>query len=388
MDGEDTTRRRVLTVAGLTGAAVLSGCLRLTDPEGQSGGGDTATPTRTPVPTESEPTQSEPETETETATDGDTTYPPGVSEDGVSSTLVLSHRQAVADTSYTVETQYMFERRTTRIGDAGLLVSGEQTPDVFVADGEMYQRFQLSSGVVYGYRDDILREYRREALTGIEVLRALIEACNFRPVGSQTVDGETTTLIEADSITDQQLIRNSDNINRYFRRSEFPLTLEAGRGAVTQDGVIQELTAFLQGEGDGGEFLVRTGEIGSTNVSRPDWAATAQEQEAQFEARLVDDGSYIRVEQVAGQDIDAEMELDAYDGREYYDGNFSGTTSSGTVFFLYKTDEETEFGSQRLGISKDSRPSSSPAGTWSSETGWNLTVGPLRVVDTRRVTAP
>ena len=388
MDGEHTTRRHALKVAGLAGVAGLSGCLRLTEPEGESGDTDTTTPTRTPAPTASEPTQSESEPDTETPADGDTTYPPGVSEDGVSSTLVLTHRQAVADTSHTVETQYMFERRTTMISDAGLLVSGERTPEVFVADGEMYQRFRLDSGVVYGYRDDILREYRREALTGTDVLRALIEGCNFRPVGTQTVNGETMTLIEADSITDQQIIRESDNITRYFRRSEFPLSLEAGTGAVTRNGVIRELSAFLQGEGDGGEFLVRTSDLGSTDVSQPEWTTTARDQEAEFEARLVDDRRYIRVEQVAGQTIDAEMEIDAYDGREYYDGNFSGTTSSGTVFFLYKTDQETEFGSQSLGIAKDSRPSASPAGAWSSDTGWNLSVGPLRVVDTRPVTAP
>lgn len=388
MEEEHITRRHVLKAAGLAGVAGLSGCLRLTEPEGGAGGTDTTTPTRTPTPTASDPTQSESKTDTETPAGGDTTYPPGVSEDGVSSTLVLTHRQAVADTSHTVETQYMLERRTTMIGDAGLLVSGERAPEVFVADGEMYQRFQLGSGVVYGYRDDILREYRQEALTGIDILRALIEGCNFQPVGTQTMNGETTTLIEADTITDQQIIRESDNITRYFRRSEFPLSLEAGTGAVTRNGVIRELSAFLQGEGDGGEFLVRTGDLGSTNVSRPDWTATAQDQEAQFEASLVDDGRYIRVEQVAGQDIDAEMEIDAFDEREYYDGNFSGTTSSGTVFFLYKTDQETEFGNQSLGIAKGSRPSASPAGTWSSETGWNLSVGPLRVVDTRPVTAP
>jgi hypothetical protein len=73
-------------------------------------------------------------------------------------------------------------------------------------------------------------------------------------------------------------------------------------------------------------------------------------------------------------------------GEEFID--FSGTTSSGTVFFLYKTDHETEPGSRSLWIAKGSRPSASPAGTWSSETGWDLGVGPLRVVDTRPVTTP
>jgi hypothetical protein len=385
MNDERTTRRGLLLAGGLAGVVGLSGCLRLTDPGGQSTGG-TATPVDadTPAPTATVADSGATQSGAETAS-GNGGYPPGVSEDGVSSTLVLSHRQAVADTSRTVETQYMFERRTTRIGDAGLLVTGERTPDAFVADGELYQRLRRGSQTIYGYRSDVPQRYSREALTGSGVLRALIEGCNFRPVGRQTIDGETTTLIEADEITDQAVIRESDNLSRYFRRSEFPVALESASGAVTQKGVIRELSAFLRGDGDGGEFLVRTSNVGATSVSKPGWTATAREREAQFGARLVDGGDYIRVEQTAGQTIDAGIDIGAFDGREYYDGEFTGTTSSGSVLFLYKTDEETEYGSAKLGIAEGSRPSSSPAGTWSAETGWNLGVERLRIVEGRRV---
>ena len=79
------------------------------------------------------------------------------------------------------------------------------------------------------------------------------------------------------------------------------------------------------------------------------------------------------------------MEIDAYDGRDYYQGQYTKSTSPGTTLFLYKTDDESEFGGQQLGIATGSPPSSSPSGTWSSESGWNLSVGPMRIVDSRYV---
>ena len=386
MGVERPTRRRVIESLCLLGLGGSAGCLRLTSPENQAA---TAGSTATEPPTDArtaEPEATDPPTERETeASSDEVEYPPGVSADEVSGALVLSHRQVVAEQSYTVETQYMFERRTTQNGDAGLLVDADRGPDVFVADGQMYQRFTTGSETLYDYRDEVLREYSREALTGVGVLRGLVGGCNFAPVGTQTVDGETLILVEADTVTDSRTLTGADSINRYFRESEFPLELDSASGVVTQDGVIRELSAFLQGDGDGGEFLVRTTGIGSTAVSTPEWTNTAREQEPRFEATFVDDGRYIRVEQVAGQSIGVEMEIDAYDGRDYYQGQYAEPTRPGTTLFLYKTDDEAEFGGQQLGISTGSRPSSSPSGTWSSQAGWNLSIGPMRIVDTRDV---
>ena len=386
MGVERPTRRRVIESVCLLGLGGSAGCLRLTSPENQAATtGSTATEPPTDART-AEPEATDPPTERETeASSDEVEYPPGVSAEEVSDTLVLSHRQAVAEQSYTVETQYMFERRTTRSGDAGLLVTADRGPDVFVADGRMYQRFTAGSETFYDYRDEVLREYSRDALTGIGVLRGLIGGCDFAPVGTQTVDGETLVLIEADTVTDSRTLAGADSISRYFRESEFPLELGSASGVVTQDGIIRELSALLQGDGDSGESLVRTTDIGSTSLSTPEWTDTAREQEPQFEATLVDDGRYIRVEQVAGQSISVEMEIDAYDGRDYYQGQYAEPTSPGTTLFLYKTDDESEFGGQQLGIATGSRPSSSPSGTWSSESGWNLSVGPMRIVDTRDV---
>jgi len=394
MDDDNPTRRRVLRAGGLVGVLGFSGCLRLTEPSGQQAVGtppstDTATATETPTATATdtpgEAVEADPNTETETAEQDGVSYPPGVSEDGVTATLVLSHRQAVADTPRTVETKYMLERRTARLTDGRAYVESDRGPDTYIADSQTYQRLRTADGPIYGYRNGIRREFRREALSGVGVLEALIEGMNFRPVGTQTRNGETFILIEADSVTDQRILQENDNVSRYFRESEFPLQGDSGTGIVSQDGVITELSAFLEGDGDSGEFLVRTTEIGSTTVPEPSWTSTAKQEEAQFEASLVDDGNYIRAEQVSGQSLDTELEIDAYDRRDYYDGQFSGSTSPGTVFFLYKTDDQTEYGSQKLGISKGGRPSESPAGTWSSDTGWNLHARDLRVVNARDV---
>jgi hypothetical protein len=380
MDDDMLTRRRVLAAGGLGVALGVGGCLRLSDTDSQQA---VDTPTERPTASTEATTPTTP-AETEPADSSDD-YPPGISANSVSDTLVLTHRQAVSNTPRTVESQYMYERRTAQIDGERFFITADRGPDTYIADGRTYQRLQTPGGPIYGYRNDVRREYRPEALTGTGVLEALIAGGNFRPVGTQTANGETTILIESDAITDQTALQSADSISRYFRESEFPLEGFSGSGIVTQQGVIRELSAFIEGSGDSGEFLVRTTDVGSTSVPEPSWTTTASDQEAQFEASLVDDGTYIRAEQVTGQSLDTEFEIDAYDGREYYNGRYTGSSSAGTVFFLYKTDEQTEYGSKKLGISKGSRPSESPAGPWSGRAGWNLSARDLRIVDNRSV---
>lgn len=103
----------------------------------------------------------------------------------------------------------------------------------------------------------------------------------------------------------------------------------------------------------------------------------------------MDGGDYIRVEQVSGQSIDAtsrmRFEVDAYVEREYCDGMFTGTTGPGTALYLYRTDEQTRFGTPKLGISQGSRPSSDPGASWGSTANVNIRIADLRVVERQEV---
>lgn len=208
-------------------------------------------------------------------------------------------------------------------------------------------------------------------------------------VGRQVRDGETLFIIEADGIENRRALEETASINRYFRRSEFPLDSFSGAALVTENGVVREMEATIGGQGESGPFVVNTSDIGSTTVASPSWKSTVREQEATFDVTRSADGNYVELRQTGGQPIDGTGELrlnvGAFDGSEYYDSEYGGSTSAGTTFYLYKTDETTEYGGRKLGISKNSRPSASPTGTWSSRTGVSIRANALPVIQGRSV---
>ncbi|MFC6954012.1 DUF7537 family lipoprotein [Halorubellus litoreus] len=395
MDGEDTTRRRVLVAGGLSSVFGLSGCLRLSqaEPTGTATSGDSAATSADESTTERATTAEPTETDAET-TDGDddaATYPPGVSEDGVTEALVLEHRQRTSGRPRTVETEYMgFNRLTTKIGDdVRMRVESSRGPETYVEDRQLFQRQTVAGQAIYAYSPELRFEFRPSVLAGTDLLEALIRAGNFAPVGRQTRDGTTLFILEADEIENATVLEESRIVSRYFRRSEFPLESFSGSALVTESGVIREMEAFLQGDGDGGEFVVNTSDVGATSVTTPTWKDTARRKAATFEVSMASDSSFIELVQTGGQtigaDADVRFQIDAYDQMDYFNGRFEGSSSEGATFYLYKTDETTEFGSPKLGVSKGSRPSSSPAGTWSSDSGVNVRAEGLPLVETRDV---
>lgn len=402
MEEEDATRRRVLVASGLASAFGLSGCLRLSQAEGTgtatTGDDDTATTAdastteRPPTTTEESTDETETRTETETTDDEKPTYPPGVSEDGVTEALVLEHRQRTSVRSRTVETEHMtFRRRTTKFdGSDRMLVDGSRGPETFVEGDQLYQRQTVGGQTLYAHSTQLRFEFQPTVLSGAELLEALVEAGDFAPVGRQTRDGETLFILEADEIENASVLEDSRTVSRYFRQSEFPIESLSASALVTESGVVREMEASLQGNGDGGTFVVNTSAIGSTSVPEPSWKQTAKREAATFEASMSTGSSYIELVQTGGQaigtDADVRFQIDAYDRRDYFNGSFEGSTREGTTFYLYKTDETTEYGSAKLGISKDSRPSGGTAGEWSSDAGVNLQAGNLRLVENRDVT--
>lgn len=396
MDGEDTTRRRVLVAGGLASVLGLSGCLRLSQAEGTgtgTSGGATATTARATT-TDGATTEASTDTETgseTTADDGEATYPPGVSDDGVTEALVLEHRQRTTGQSRTVETEYMgFNRRTTKLDGSGRMrVESSRGPETYVEDRQLYQRLTLGGQAVYAYDDELRFEFRPTVLSGTDLLEALVRGGAFAPVGEQTRDGETLFVLEADEIANDSVLEESRTVSRYFRQSELPLNSFSGSALATADGLVREMEAFLQGDGDGGTFAVNTSDVGATSVTTPSWKDAAKRKAAAFDASLSADGSSIELVQTGGQAIgtetDVRFQIDAFDRADYFNGRYQGSTSEGTTFYLYKTDETTEFGSPKLGVSKNSRPAASPAGTWSSDSGVNVRVEGLQLAEIREV---
>ncbi|WP_227133345.1 hypothetical protein [Halorubellus salinus] len=394
MDEEDTTRRRVLAAGGIASVFGLSGCLRLSQAEstGTATSDDSATTSADESTTDraTRTTEASTDTETESETtedDGEATYPPGVSDDGVTEALVLEHRQRTTGQSRTVETEYMgFNRRTTKLDGSGRMrVESSRGPETYVEDRQLYQRLTLGGQAVYAYHDELRFDFRPTVLSGTDLLEALVRGGAFAPVGEQTRDGETLFILEADEMANASALEESRTVSRYFRQSEFPLSSFSGSALATEDGVVSEMEAFLQGDGDGGTFAVNTSDVGETTVTTPSWKDAAKREAATFDASLSADGSYIELVQTGGQAIGAEtdvrFQIDAFDRADYFNGRYQGSTSEGATFYLYKTGETTDFGSPKLGVSKNSKPSTSPAGTWSSDSGVNVRVETLELAD-------
>lgn len=386
-------RRRLLEAAVTASAFGLAGCLRLED---GGGGGEPGTRTTTDG---SSTTSGEPETKTteepapeETTADPQADYPSGVSEDGVTPVAVQSHFVELADVPVTVKTKYMHRQSTAKLSPNATRVSPEEGVDVYVADGRTYKRYDVNDQTIWGYRDGVPADYERSVLAGEDVMRGLVRGCAFRPTGRNLEDGETVFNVAADEVEDADAFEGTRRIARFFRESEFPIRSVSGSGTISADGVITELTAFLAGDGDSGEFSVETSAVGSTRVSEPDWASTAKAERAQFESSFAADRNYVAVEQVGGQSIDTSFlrcEVDAYDDTGYYDGtydgSFDGSIETGDRLYLYKTGEQTSDGSQEVGVTKNERPTDSPAEPWSGETRFNVQIDRFRLVSYRTV---
>lgn len=389
MEGTDGTRRRFVASSALLGLAGAAGCLRLTQSQGEttagsgtgSPGDDGQTSTATTSTSSAESTDAD-----GTADDGEATYPPGVSEDGVTETLAFAHRQQVSGETRTVRTTYMgFRELTARLAaDDTAVVESSRGPESYVAADGLYQRFVVGDETIYAFNETVFRDYRPEIVGGQDLLSGLVRGGAFAPVGTQTRDGDTLFVLEADAVEDQRALEETESINRFFRESEFPLETFSASALVTPDGLVRSVGATIGGGGDSGTFAVETSAVGATSVTEPSWTATAAEREATFRATLVDDGAFVELVQTGGQSIgastDVEFDVGAFDGREYYSTRYQGSTSAGATFYLYKTDGTNEFGAPKLGVSKGSRPSSGPAGTWSTDAGLNLRAAALQLV--------
>lgn len=365
---DERVRRRRLLQAGLAaGVPAMAGCLRLTAPADDTPAGTTVRDTETP-----------------TTDDG---YPPGVSADGVSTDLAAHHKEALSGTERTVEHRYDSRRWTVRLAASRLVASLPRDVSVYLAEGRTFQRQSVAGQTVYGYHDALLGEYARARLSGRETMRGLLRAGEFRPAGTRTTDGTTHTLVRADEIADRQAFRESKPFDTNLESSELPVDRFTGSGVVSPDGVVRELGVELPAVGE--RYRVSTAGIGATTVSEPDWAATARAQAPEFEVSLVDDRQLVRLAQTAGQRLGTEQSLrigfSAYDTENYYSGRHTGTTAPGTVFYLYKSPDETGHEDGRLGVSKGTRPSTTPAGEWQERIGVSLRVDRLRLLVNRGV---
>jgi hypothetical protein len=217
----------------------------------------------------------------------------------------------------------------------------------------------------------MLGSLRREHLAARRILQGLIEGGDWTPAGTTTEDGQRYVVIEADGVESATALREG---NVYYDE-EATVETFSGEGLVTEDGVVREIrvTITFDGRAEDGIILLRTTDVGETSVSRPDWTATAKQKATEFETEVVDGGTYITLSHVGGQSIQGRFEVDVAAERDYFDGELgeSEDFDQGTTLYLYRTNEQEDFG-RVLGVSKGSPPDSPPPEDWSGEVQVNV----------------
>lgn len=253
--------KRALAVVALGLVVVVAGC----------GGGGTATP------------QSPAASSTPSAA-GDVTYPPGVTDEGVTdpAALLSAHRSGLSGQSLRVAIGYEvtangtgqranFSGRVDPSSDRALLhVSvADGRADYYAEGNETYAR-QVVGGETT-YRSDVdAPGLSGQRLGSDQFVESALRTANFTPSGTVTRDG--TELVEL-VVTDVQ--RQFASAGRNATR-----TVE-GRLLVDEDGVVRHVTVRATVEtAAGGRYEygveVHLAGVGATTVERPDWLDEAR----------------------------------------------------------------------------------------------------------------
>lgn len=359
MTDEALTRRSLL---GLTAAGLTTGCLRLSQESDQEApSGDESDSSG--QPSQDSPDGTESDQQVESTDTGGIDYPTGVSEDGVTSQLLLEHRARISGEPVTVtETESReFDDRTVRrrIGDDGVHVVESvagNTIEQWFGGGEKLARAAFSSETVYAHVPGEEIDY--QFFTATDRIGGFLKTGNFRPTGTATEDGTTYVALEADDTESNELA---------MQRGADQVTAFEGAALVSEDGLVRRIQVSFTVTGDREESArveIETTDVGETTVSEPDWTATAAERAPKFDVTPVDDGKFLELTHTGGDGIPLETAVGMFqptpDGGQYH-GIIEGGIPSGTKGYLYKK------APGELGISPGSRPDEDPepfSGRW------------------------
>jgi hypothetical protein len=404
------SRRKLLALLGLS---TTSGCLRFAGDDtanGTSGGGagsgtrggtrtlrptatptstpreetatpgantPTATPTQTPAAT-AEAAEGETATATETGTPGETatateaegretvtdvTYPPGMTENTVTESLLDTHgRQVRGTANFTAvmrEEQEFFETsRTAKVESKERMRMQMAFPDgtgtiLRVSDG-IYQRGEGTElgNVVYSYVPLDKYPFPIERAVMANRMRSVVVGGAYEPGKAFKRDGETIIQIGAEEVESAEalleLAYQAESVSSF-----------SGGGEVTEGGVIKTLAGTAEFEGGDTSSvrrLLRTSDVGSTTVETPGWKSDVKDKQPTFDVTTTEDNKFLRVEKTGGQEVPPEIRIDAnwWDENRFMYGRLEQGIEEGEPVYLYKD------GTERLAHSYGEKPSADP----------------------------
>jgi hypothetical protein len=356
MDERLAVSRRALLAAGITATASLAGCSgNDSDPTAtttEKSGDSTDTPQDTPSPTDTPAPTTEPPTTTErTPTPSGPSlsefdYPDGASQSGIDAqALYGAHESTLTGAgSLTVEST-----RTTSFDDfqETLVATNEVSADgvrrevtdeednltetLWSPASEQVAYVQMAAGFEKRYRIDnqapnpgALAELRR-----FQVLLAGAEWSEATDV-VETADGDYEAVYEATGVADEESLLRiffGDTLTEF--EATVSVTQSGYVGAITYDVTVQTSDRSRREDA-----AMTVGVVGDTTVDEPEWAETARENGARFDAAPTDDRTAIELEMVNGTDLPGDTRLSLSDGRQRGETTLSDTLSEGGRLYL------------------------------------------------------
>lgn len=329
-------RRRAL--GQLAGVAALAGCLRLAsgDAEESSTGAPPTTSTRTPTGT---PTDSS--TDSPTPVDRDPEYPLGLSESGVTKTLLATHRETLEDASFRsnvkkidVDGGFIWRNRTYRYaGDAALGTLSHEGPITIYRDADTdVWREHLGGEYTYG-RDEAGEYFGKVIDSG--VMDSHFEAGDW---------GEPTVVRAAFPGRFELATSRAENPAEVTKwHGDVELQSFEGTMVVDERGFVRSLDTRRTYVEDGSEevqrYVFSVSDLGDVSVERPAWIETAERRTPTATASFVEDRTMVRLDHESGNALEPETGLQPEAGVHNPVGNvrLSEAVEAGDTVFVYQT---------------------------------------------------
>lgn len=258
---------------------------------GCSGGGGSS-PTTSPTTATTTTTESGPTLDT-------VTLPDGVSESGVSESLLLSHKLKTSDEAYTIERRYTnpHSNRRTKIqlgtstaAQKQVVVSGQSKS--FWKTGTV-GLCRANGGSYYYHCDPTVN---RSRIADYYRIRQHLQLGDYRPTSVEDGDGQTVVTAKAPSATiTGALSREFSEIESY-----------TGTLTFTPEGVIHSLSYDMtvvrpwNDRPEQSSFSWTASKFGETTVSKPSWVPQAKAKAFEFEVSGHPDGNYVTIDIVGG----------------------------------------------------------------------------------------
>lgn len=335
-----TGRRQILSLSVLG----IAGCLRSSGGETQETGSNADTAPDGTGENSSSGDDPDGNTNDDTTETDSADLPPGVNEDGVTTSIVSHHEQVLAgerfDSSF-VSVQSsgdtMVEERVTYEYDDTTFVTERSFRDsvirVYVEDGDVIlQQAQTDSGVLYSDAEPALAILVTPLLSN--QLFTHFDAASYVPTEWVDHDGESllkAVAEDADDLSRLPLIRSPEDVVDFH-----------GEALLTEDGVIRRLRVEIEKTSSDPELVEITFDpADDAPPVDPDWVDEGREKVSRFDVSLINDGTAVELSHTGGNAPVDYLQVSAWEGGSGTNigPDFTDGFGAGRTAYLARTED-------------------------------------------------